>query len=275
MFAAVFVVPAAYAGQIANVDYVHKYIAQKRGVTVPINAPNIYQAANVKYLLCTVDSANHIFNNILNSSTTREFCNDPLATTQAIDTAAVDIAVNNLVRACIFNTPALSTAAAIACIGRSDTCGYWQMIDSYTATTGNLVYKRVGSVPPGLYRIETNYPGGGFASNIILTNATMYYGFSDIYTGQRTGLSLSIKNPFTVGAPLPTDGSLCDWYFLVWPNCYNPSYPGIGISLDQNDGIMDYVMGPITPGITALNTTTPPGAAAIYAWTNTPTACPG
>ena len=85
---------AAHAGQAANVDYVHKYIAQKWGITVPIKATNIYQVVNVKYVLCAIDRGNEILNGAPPATT---YCNHALATNQVIDTFAVNDAVNRLI----------------------------------------------------------------------------------------------------------------------------------------------------------------------------------
>ncbi|MCL2331627.1 MAG: hypothetical protein FWC61_03735 [Proteobacteria bacterium] len=85
---------SAYAGPAANVDFVHRYITQKWGITVPIKTSNIYQAVNVKYTLCAVDRANEILNGAPSATT---YCNHPLATTQIIDDSSVRNAVDRLV----------------------------------------------------------------------------------------------------------------------------------------------------------------------------------
>ncbi|MCL2331024.1 MAG: hypothetical protein FWC61_00575, partial [Proteobacteria bacterium] len=84
----------AHAGPAANVDFVHRYITQKWGITVPIKTSNIYQAVNVKYTLCAVDRANEILNGAPSATT---YCNHQLATNQIIDTLAVIDAVDRLV----------------------------------------------------------------------------------------------------------------------------------------------------------------------------------
>ena len=81
-------------GPIANVDFVHRYITQKWGITVPINNGNIYQAVNVKYVLCAVDRANEILNG---SPPTTTYCNHPLATLQVMNDASVIDAVDRLI----------------------------------------------------------------------------------------------------------------------------------------------------------------------------------
>ena len=84
----------AHAAQIVNVDYVHKLIAQKWDVSVPIKADSPMQVANMKYLLTAVDVANEI----LNGEKTTDYDNGEFATTQVADTVATNTAVETLVR---------------------------------------------------------------------------------------------------------------------------------------------------------------------------------
>ena len=69
----------AHAAQIVNVDYVHKLIAQKWDISVPIKTNNIMAAVNMKYLLTAVDVANEI----LNGEKTTDYGNGEFATLQA------------------------------------------------------------------------------------------------------------------------------------------------------------------------------------------------
>lgn len=86
----------AYAGPIANVQYIHDYIQQKHNITIPINpATSGNAAANTKYMLCVVDIANRQLNNGVADV---EYCNNVLATTVAIDTIAVTDAVDRLIK---------------------------------------------------------------------------------------------------------------------------------------------------------------------------------
>ena len=82
------------AGQPVNVNYVHLLIDHVHGIQVPINASNIYQAVNVKYVLCAVDKANEILNG---APPTTTYCDHPLATTQIIDDVATIDAVTRLI----------------------------------------------------------------------------------------------------------------------------------------------------------------------------------
>ena len=84
----------AHAAQIVNVDYVHKLIAQKWDVSVPIKADSPMQVANMKYLLTAVDVANEI----LNGEKTTDYGNTEFATLQVADTVATIQAVDTLVR---------------------------------------------------------------------------------------------------------------------------------------------------------------------------------
>ncbi|MBR3782172.1 MAG: hypothetical protein IKL14_02170, partial [Alphaproteobacteria bacterium] len=84
----------AHAAQIVNVDYVHKLIAQKWDVSVPIKADSPMQVANMKYLLTAVDVANEI----LNGEKTTDYGNGEFATLQVADTIATIQAVDTLIQ---------------------------------------------------------------------------------------------------------------------------------------------------------------------------------
>ena len=84
----------AHAAQVVNVDYVHKLIAQKWDISVPIKTNNIMAAVNMKYLLTAVDVANEI----LNGEKTTDYGNGEFATLQVADTVATIQAVDTLVR---------------------------------------------------------------------------------------------------------------------------------------------------------------------------------
>jgi hypothetical protein len=90
-----FAVQPAPAAQAVNVQYIHDYIQQKHGITVPINASNPLQIANVKYLLCAVDRGNEIYTG---GMATTDYCNHTLATQQVVDTVATIDAVNRLIK---------------------------------------------------------------------------------------------------------------------------------------------------------------------------------
>jgi hypothetical protein len=88
----------APAAQAVNVQYIHDYIQQKHGITVPIKASNPLQIANVKYLLCAVDRGNEIMNGVATN-----YCNHALATQQVVDTVATIDAVNRLMKRTTFS----------------------------------------------------------------------------------------------------------------------------------------------------------------------------
>lgn len=310
------------AGPIANVDYIHKYIASKNGVSVPIKESNPSKAANVKYLLCAIDKANELSV----ASTNTSYCTHSLATTRVVDTIAVADASTRLFNCnaggyykinnkcsncgagyycpaggnvrnactgggsfcpglnhaanvvlpptinlakCTFNVPSVSVAAATACLGTGNTVGHWQLVSSYTASIGDYLVKKVGSVPPGLYRIDSNNRSLGLGSMMVLVNTTLYYGHEDIPNENTSRLGVSIKHAYTVGTPLSSLPVSCNWdgdNFAPNLGCYN--VPGRSISLADFDGTMDWVALPKTPGITAANSGTPLGASAIYKWVN-------
>ena len=74
------------SAQIVNVEYIHKLIEQQYGITVPYNSnlTNPHVAANMKYLLTTIDAAN----SILNGEQITDYGNGAYATTVATDTVA-------------------------------------------------------------------------------------------------------------------------------------------------------------------------------------------
>ncbi|MBQ7055856.1 MAG: hypothetical protein IJN91_02905 [Alphaproteobacteria bacterium] len=89
-----FAVFCAHAAQVVNVDYVHKLIAQKWDISVPIKTNNIMAVANMKYLLTAIDVANEI----LNGEPTTDYGNTEFATTQVADTVATIQAVDTLIQ---------------------------------------------------------------------------------------------------------------------------------------------------------------------------------
>ena len=86
----------AKSAQIANVEYIHKLIEQHHGVHVPYNSEltNPQVAANMKYLLTTIDAAN----SILSGGKITDYGNSEYATTVATDTVATLEMVRDHVR---------------------------------------------------------------------------------------------------------------------------------------------------------------------------------
>ncbi len=82
------------AAQIANVKYIHDYINQKHSVNINIANPLQTQAANMKYLLCTVDVVNQELNSELPAV---RYCDNALASQQVVDTNAVIGTIDSLV----------------------------------------------------------------------------------------------------------------------------------------------------------------------------------
>ena len=87
---------AAQSAQIVNVEYIHKLIEQEHGITVPYNTdlhdPTV--AANMKYLLTTIDIANQM----LTGESITDYGNSEYATTVATDTVATLEMVRDHVR---------------------------------------------------------------------------------------------------------------------------------------------------------------------------------
>ena len=86
----------AQSAQIVNVEYIHKLIEQEHGITVPYNTglhdPTV--AANMKYLLTTIDVANQM----LSGESITNYGNSEYATTVATDTVATLEMVRDHVR---------------------------------------------------------------------------------------------------------------------------------------------------------------------------------
>ncbi len=84
----------AQSAQVVNVEYIHNAIKQKWDITVPYNTEltNPRVAANMKYLLTTVDVANEMLR------TNTNYGNGEYATLFAADTIATDVAVETLVQ---------------------------------------------------------------------------------------------------------------------------------------------------------------------------------
>lgn len=81
--------------QIANVQFIHNYINQKHGVSVPIKeSSQSGWAANMKYMLCAVDNANWR----LNDRPTSNYCNSSYATTQAVNKVTTINGINGLIK---------------------------------------------------------------------------------------------------------------------------------------------------------------------------------
>ncbi|MDR0727221.1 MAG: hypothetical protein LBF37_04125 [Rickettsiales bacterium] len=176
---------------------------------------------------------------------------------------------------CTYNIPSTNLSLSIACLGTGDTNGHWELVSSYTGSAGDDKFKKVGSVPPGLYRVETFNPsfetGGQLGTSIILTSKTMYYGHADWFSQTTSRLFLSIKSPFVVGTTCVRYGATCNWNYNGYLGNGISCYDGLAnttISLDDNDGTVDRVLGYMTPGITKYNTETPLQASAIYRWVN-------
>ncbi len=84
------------SAQIVNVEYIHKLIEQQYGITVPYNSEltNPHVAANMKYLLTTIDAAN----SILNGEQITDYGTSEYATNVATDTVATLEMVRDHVR---------------------------------------------------------------------------------------------------------------------------------------------------------------------------------
>ena len=94
MFAGANINPAQSA-QVANVEYIHLLIKQEWGIEVPYYPENAKLVANMEYLLMVVDRANLM----LNGEATSSYASDPVyATKQAVDTIAVNQAVETLIK---------------------------------------------------------------------------------------------------------------------------------------------------------------------------------
>ncbi|MCL1892578.1 MAG: hypothetical protein FWF97_04835, partial [Alphaproteobacteria bacterium] len=90
------VMPVAHAAEIANVEYVHKYLETQTGLTatdIPIRASNVKEAVNVDYVLYLVDRANKV----LTGTATNYYGLNVSNKMHAADTIAVKNAVDSLI----------------------------------------------------------------------------------------------------------------------------------------------------------------------------------
>jgi|GEM_PF-3346389 len=142
-----------HAAHIANVDYIHQYIFQTHGITVPINETNVQRAANVKYLLCAVDRVNEQFN-----SNAPQYCSHSLATTQAVDTIAVHDAVGRLVKACSVSKACSAIVSGL--LGTFDECAQNQT---------SICNKNCTASPPAQSCSGSSGSGIEYCSNAVCT----------------------------------------------------------------------------------------------------------
>lgn len=86
----------AHSAQIVNVKYIHDTIKQHWDITIPYNPQlsNPQVAANMKYLLTTIDRANKI----LNGANTTNYGTGKYATNIAADTIATNSAIKKLIK---------------------------------------------------------------------------------------------------------------------------------------------------------------------------------
>ena len=86
-----------FAGNIANVEYIHGVIEKKTGIKIPYSnkLPSPKVAANMEYLLYLVDYTNYLLND--NVKTTN-YVDSEYATTVAVDSDTVNKLVDKLVK---------------------------------------------------------------------------------------------------------------------------------------------------------------------------------
>ncbi|MDR1338014.1 MAG: hypothetical protein LBJ73_03210 [Rickettsiales bacterium] len=282
-----FITIAAHA-DIASVEYVHNTIFSDKNITVPVaDGVDINNVCSIRYLYEQIDQANQI----LNATTTTNYADSIGAfSNNVVSSLRAQSDIQNLIKCttlycaelpptitlanCTYNTPSIYLSDSIACLGVENTVGHWELVSSYTGADGDEQIKKAGSVPPGLYRVESYNSYFGLGTSIILTNKTMYYGHSDSSNELTSRLFLSVKNPFTVGQLLFKLGKIteyCNWNFIGYISAGISCYLGdatTGLSLDQSDGMADWILGYMTPGITPNNTKTPLRASKIYRWVN-------
>ena len=107
VFIGLLFITIGHAAQIANVEYIHNAIKNKHFITVPYNSAltDTTVAANMEYLLTAVDRANKI----LHGEAITDYAQTFYATTAAVDTIAVNNAVDTLIKPGPYNF-SMSTA---------------------------------------------------------------------------------------------------------------------------------------------------------------------
>ena len=120
MLFGLFFVDAVYAAQIVNVEYIHNLIESKWSVRIPYHAEldNPAVAANMQYLLTSVDIANQMVNGgRISDYGTGEFesygtCE--FATSAAADTIVANTAIENYVQSIDWRFSATATKSTVS-----------------------------------------------------------------------------------------------------------------------------------------------------------------
>ena len=162
------------SAQIVNVEYIHKLIEQQYGITVPYNSEltNPHVAANMKYLLTTIDAAN----SILNGEQITDYGNGAYATTVATDTVATLEMVRDHIRNYKFfatTTPDTTSfsftisASGVFHIDWGDGTRESYRKNNTTTTTYSHEYATAGEYVIKLGGYATGYTTSGWAGSSI------------------------------------------------------------------------------------------------------------
>jgi hypothetical protein len=204
-----FAIQPAPAAQAVNVQYIHDYIQQKHGVTVPIKASNPLQIANVKYLLCAVDRGNEIMNGVATN-----YCNHALATQQVVDTVATIDAVNRLMKRAVFSVTLTGTDAFSFQISASGTFsvdwGDGTTVETITKsdTTDTLYSHTYASI--GNYTVQFAGTATGYSSDETTPAISFYNSTNRAKMTQIAG---------SLGAIFPTIGTISPRFVRTFSGC--------------------------------------------------------
>lgn len=176
----VFGFTAAYAGPVANIEWVHGAINNIWGVEIPYHADlkNPRYASNMEYLLTAVDRANYVINGFESTQYRKD---SKYATKFAADIETADAAINNLIReeVLVFRTLRTTTNFSIKIAAKGNFTIDWgdgnvQEINQTTTvqTTYSHNYDKAG-----VYYIRprgnaTEYNGDGFTPSIKIGTPT-------------------------------------------------------------------------------------------------------
>ncbi|MBR2342567.1 MAG: hypothetical protein IKA73_03855 [Alphaproteobacteria bacterium] len=171
---------AAYAGPVANIEWVHGAINNIWGVEIPYHADlkNPRYVSNMEYLLTAVDRANYVINGFESTQYRKD---SKYATKFAADIETADAAINNLIReeVLVFRTLRTTTNFSIQIAAKGNFTIDWgdgnvQEINQTTVnqTTYSHTYDKAGVYYIRPRGTATEYNGNGFVPSIKIGTPT-------------------------------------------------------------------------------------------------------
>jgi len=176
----VFGFTAAYAGPVANIEWVHGAINNIWGVEIPYHADlkNRRYVSNMEYLLTAVDRANYVINGFESTQYRKD---SKYATKLAADIETATAAINTLIReeVLVFRTLRTTTNFSIQIAAKGNFTIDWgdgnvQEINQTTVnqTTYSHTYDKAGVYYIRPRGTATEYNGNGFVPSIKIGTPT-------------------------------------------------------------------------------------------------------